>query len=95
MLDSVAIDFEIVLLSSIRVECRIVGFPINIGVMWGEWERGCVEGIDMCPHTILGFFGHDSFDFDLLIILLRLLTLILTLWFISLHRCFSLLMINT
>ncbi len=91
MLDGVAVHFEIVFRSSALEESRVVWFPVDVGVMRWEGEWGCVERIDMSPHSVLGPFGHDPFYFNLFIVLLLVMNLLLVFAFgmVSFHYyCF-------
>lgn len=88
MLDSIAVNFEVVFVGGVLIKCRVMGAPVDVGVVRGEGERSGVERIDMCSHSVLGPFGHDSFDFYLFLshlLLPDLLLLVVTLWMVSLH----------
>ena len=65
MFYSVATDGEILLGRSLEVG-RVVGVPLDMGVVRREREWGGVEGVDVCPHSVVFLFGDQSLCLEFL-----------------------------
>lgn len=84
VLDRVAVSFEIALGRASEVQ-RIVGFPIDVGVVGRVWEGSGVERIDVCSHSVIFLLGEQPFFFGEFAWSLVLVGL-LVLDFLSLHK---------
>jgi hypothetical protein len=82
--DSVAASLEIVLERSFEMQ-RVVGLPVDVGVVWWVREGSGVKRVNVCSHSVIFLLGEQPFFFGKLTGSLVLIGF-LFLDFLSLHK---------